>query len=190
MITTIAPSFNEQRYKAPLIESLLNQSNSNWECIVFNNGPCTSGIKEWIESYKDSRLRYRESVTNTGKWGCENRDKAVKQLVTTPYTINTSIQDYYLPNAIQEITEMIATGADLICWQAINHLFRYGVINGEIAFGHIDWGQWCVRTEYIKSTGIVQKDKFAGDWHTLQAIIQKGLIKNHKKIDKVLTIHN
>ncbi len=185
-ITFIATCHNESREHSPLIDSLLAQKNPLWKLIVYNNGPRTS---TW-EYPKDDRITYIYSDTDTGMWGCQNREHAIKELVSTPYVISTSIQDYYLANAVEEISKCLQAGADLVCWQAINHLFRYGILNGEIAWGHIDWGQWCVKTEYIKATGVVHPENFSGDWHTLQTIIQRGFIKNHQKVERILTIHN
>lgn len=189
LITFVAPAFNEHRYNAPLVDSLMAQKDSNWNCIVYNNGP-NPVMREWIDGYKDKRLLYWESAVNSGNWGCANRESAVKGLISTPYCINTSVQDYYIQDSVSTINKLLEQGADFVHWQGINHLFRYQIINGEIAWGHIDWGQWCVKTEYIKQTGIVHPENFSGDWHTLQEIISKGLIKNPVKIDRVLTIHN
>ena len=188
MITFIAPSFNEPRYKAPLIESLLAQSSPDWECIVYNNGPNTT-MKEWVGSYKDTRLRYRESAINTGQWGTKNRQDAISKVIT-PYIINTSIQDYYTQNAVHDISLSLSEGVELTHWQAINHLFHYNTLSGEIAFGHIDWGQWCIKTEILKKVGIVRPEEFTSDWHTLQAVLQTGLVQRVHKINTILTIHN
>lgn len=187
MITFVAPAFNEVQHKCPLINSLLSQKDDKWECIVYHNGP-NQPMKVWIESFRDSRLRYRESATNTGQWGCLNRQDAISK-VTTPYIINTSIQDYYTPNAVQDIMMAVEQSVDLIHWQAINHLFNYNIISGEIAFGHIDWGQWCTRTEYLKRTGIVKPAEFTSDWQTLQAILQQGLVQRVHKINLPLCLH-
>jgi len=189
MVTVIATAFNEPRHNSPFVESMLSQKDTKWNALIYHNGP-NQEMKEWIESYKDHRLSYKESQINTGQWGTVNRHDAVKNIIKTSYCINSSIQDYYLPNAIQEINNVLESKPDLVHWQAINHLFRYSVLNGEIAWGHIDWGQFCVKTEYIKNTGIVKADNFSGDWHTLQAIIQKGYIRKINKIDKILCIHN
>lgn len=189
LIYIIAPAKGENRHNRPLVESLLNQSSNLWKCIIYHNGP-NEEMGQWIKSYNDSRLIYKESAADTGQWGCKNRQDAIQNIVDGPYVINTSIQDYYIPCAIKEIQGALSAGADMVHWQAINHLFRYNTINGEIAWGHIDWGQWCVRTEYIRQTGIVHPENFSGDWHTLQGIIQKGLIKKIIKLDRTLTIHN
>ncbi len=190
LITIVAPSHNEPRHLCPFVESMLAQKDTSWKAIIFNNGPSTD-MKEWIEGYKDSRLVYEESITDTGSWGTVNRQTAITHLVDTPYIINSSIQDYYLPNTIGELNNIINNSSpDMITWQAINHLFRYSVLTGEVAFGHLDWGQFCVKTEHIRKTGIVAKEQFTADWQTVQTMIKEGYIRSVQKLDKILTIHN
>lgn len=187
MITLIATSFNEKKYNCPIVDSMLNQSNKDWKLIVYNNGP-NAEMYDWIKSYNDERITYTESIVNTGNWGTANRQDSLDRIVTTPFVIQTSIQDYYLPNAIEEITNSIKSGADFIHYQAINHLFRYNVLSGEIAFGHLDWGQVCTKTEYMKKTGIVKKNEFCSDWYTFQEVLK--LCKRVQKINSIITIHN
>lgn len=189
-ITFIAPAHNEGLYNRQLVNSLLAQTDSNWKCIVYHNGP-NEDMKEWVESYKDSRINYEQSDMDTGQWGTQNRQTALTYIVDTPYVINTSIQDIYLPNAVAELNTILQhTDADMISWQAINHLFRYSVLSGEVAYGHIDWGQWCIRTSILKKVGIVKGNEFSSDWHTLQAVIATGELRMVQKLDKILTIHN
>lgn len=189
LLTLIATSHSEPEHLCPFVDSMLAQKDTNWKAIVFNNGR-DSDIKQWIEDIGDNRFTYRESIIDSGNWGTANRHTAIQEMVDTPYVINTSIQDYYLPNAVEEINNALRADPDMVHWQAINHLFRYSVLNGEVAWGHIDWGQFCVKTEHIKATGIVKADNFSGDWHTLQAMIQRGFIRVSYKLDKILTIHN
>lgn len=189
MITVIAPSHNEPKSKCLIIDSMLNQKDPVWKLIIFNNGP-NYDMKTWVESFGDSRITYEESDTDSGMWGTKNRQAAIAYLVDTPYLVNSSVQDQYLPNFTQQLNDFIMSGADLITWQAISHLFNYSILSGEIAFGHLDWGQWCVKTEYIKQTGIIRPSEFCSDWYTIQEIIKNKSVKNHKKIDKILTIHH
>jgi|ERR1035437_8467032 hypothetical protein len=188
MITFIAVAHLEPMQACPLVESLLNQTCENWKLLVYHNGPNKS-MQQWIESYGDKRIMYRESPVDTGKWGTANRDHAIRELVDTEFLINTSIQDYYLPCAVQEITQELST-ADLVHWQGINHLFNYNIVNGEIAFAQIDWGQWCIRTSMIRHIGVVMGEQFSSDWLTLQEVIKRNRGIKTKKVNQVLTIHN
>jgi glycosyltransferase involved in cell wall biosynthesis len=177
-ITFILTRHNESMVNMPCIDSIRAQKNPLWKMIVFNNGKSPDPL-----SYDDSRITYIESDRDTGAWGTANRQYAIDHLVDTPYIVNTSVQDYYLPCTVDLINEYAAQGVDLIHWQAINHLFRYSVLNGEIAWGQVDWGQFAIKTNIIPS-------EFCSDWFTLQACLQSGLVNNIHKIDKILTIHN
>lgn len=187
-ICFVAPAFNEKRHQCPIVESLLNQTDNRWKLLVYHNGPCTSDMQEWISSYNDPRIQYTESLMNTGQWGTANRADAIARLVNTPYIVNTSVQDYYIQIAVAEIMKCISAGMEFIHWQAINHLFNYSILSGEIAFGHLDWGQVCVKTELLKKVGIVKPQEFCSDWFTFQTVLP--LCKKKQKINQVLTVHN
>jgi glycosyltransferase involved in cell wall biosynthesis len=189
MITFIATSHGESAQYRPFIDSILAQKDTNWKAIVYNNGS-NPQLKEWVEAIGDTRLSYVESTKDTGQWGTINRADAIQRLVDTEYVVNTSVQDYYTQNTVQELNKAIQEGHDLISWRGINHLFSFCEVNGELAFGMIDWGQWCVKTDYIRKTGIVNGREFASDWFTLKAIIDSRQIKNYKKINSILHIHN
>ena len=131
-ILFIAPAHNEQEHQCLLINSLLNQAEGNWKCVIYHNGP-NQYMKNQVESIGDTRITYMESVSDTGMWGCKNRQHAI-DICDTEYIINTSVQDYYTPNTVQEITRALESGADIVHWQAINHLFRYSVLSREIAY--------------------------------------------------------
>ncbi len=187
MITFVATAHNERQCQCPIIDSLLAQSCPDWKLIVYHNGP-NPEMHQWITGCGDSRITYTESPVDNGNWGTYNRKDALERLVSTPYITNTSIQDYYLPNAVAEIIKATNAGTEFIHWQAINHLFNYNVLSGEIAFGHLDWGQVCVKTELLKKAGIQKLTEFCSDWFTFQAVLR--LCKKIHKVDKILTIHN
>ena len=113
MITFIAPTFNEIYEPYMFISSLLLQKDKRWKAIIYSNGQNTH-CKAIVDHFNDKRISYKESIDNTGFWGCYNRIDALNNLVDTEYVCQTSIQDYFTPNAVSEILNNV--GYDLIYW--------------------------------------------------------------------------
>src|SRR4051812_5913354 len=111
MVTFIAPAFNEKSEAYIFIGAMLCQSNPNWKAIIYHNGP-NKWLRYFVDSFADPRFIYKESETNTGAWGTYNRIDALNNLVDTEYIVQTSIQDYWLPNAVETIAEHL--GNDFI----------------------------------------------------------------------------
>lgn len=64
-LSVIMPVFNAEKYLREAIDSIVNQSFSDWELIVINDGSVDSGEKI-IESYTDTRIRYYKNEQNIG----------------------------------------------------------------------------------------------------------------------------
>lgn len=56
LVSIITPSYNQKRYIAECVESVLAQTYTNWEQIVVDDGS-TDGTPEVVESYRDPRIR-------------------------------------------------------------------------------------------------------------------------------------
>jgi glycosyltransferase involved in cell wall biosynthesis len=56
-ITVLMPVYNGEEYLREAIESILNQTYSNFEFIIINDGSNDSS-EEIILSYRDERIRY------------------------------------------------------------------------------------------------------------------------------------
>ena len=102
MITFIAPTYNEIIEPYLFISSMKLQKNDNWRAIIYSNGT-NPNCRKIVEDFNDPRIIYKESPENTGFWGCYNRIDALYNIVDTEYVCQTSIQDYFTPNAVDEI---------------------------------------------------------------------------------------
>jgi len=58
-VTVIMPAYNHEQYVGEAIESVLNQTFSDFELIIINDGS-TDGTAAKIQSYDDPRIRYYE----------------------------------------------------------------------------------------------------------------------------------
>ncbi|MBE2290101.1 MAG: hypothetical protein IAE95_11135 [Chitinophagaceae bacterium] len=205
MVTFIAPSFKEDFDPHVFIGSLLCQRNKNWKAIIYNNGPnpwlkhfveetqepkhrYELWLKSLIERFKDDRIIYRESPQNTGAWGCYNRIDALMNMVDTEYVVQTSIQDYWLPNAVDAIAAN--HGADFIYWNSIHHHLNYKELHAIPKVSYIDWGNFAVKTDIARKVGINHPEAFTADGFFVRDCIASGLIVKPVKLEQVLTIHN
>ncbi len=72
LVTVVMPVYNAGKYVHPAIESILNQSYSNLEIIVINDGS-TDNSKNTILNFEDPRLRFFENPGNLGIVRTRNR---------------------------------------------------------------------------------------------------------------------
>lgn len=198
MITFVVTAHQEEYDMYMFIGSLLKQTNQNWKCIIYHNGSseeeymnfndrCNQILK--YEYRVSDKFKLVSSEKNNGYWGTLNRQDALERLVDTKFIINTSIQDYWQPKAVEEILKH--ENADMIYWNAINHIFGYhGILSCEPVIGRIDWGNFAVKTDIAQKVGINKPKEFCADGYFVQDLLNSGLIKSKVKIPQVLTIHN
>lgn len=186
MITFIITSHRETNESHVFISSLLLQTNSNWKCIIFNDGK-NDFIKKVINQYNDDRISYYESDTPKGFWGHYNRKSALN-LVQTEFLIQTSIQDYYIPTAVDEILN-VTKNNDLILFNCIHNHFNYSVLSCSPRIGRVDWGSHAIRSEIAKKVGIRLPESSLSDGHFVLDCMSYPGIRYHK-IEKILTVHN
>ena len=72
-VTVIIPTYNQAKYLKDALNSLIDQTFEDWECIIINDGS-TDDTGEVIRSYagKDSRICYVEQA-NSGLAAARNR---------------------------------------------------------------------------------------------------------------------
>jgi hypothetical protein len=188
MITFIAPAHYEKYDPYMFVASMLCQKNANWKAIIYHNGP-NSLLESIITGFNDPRLLFRQSENNTGAWGTYNRIDALNNIVDTEYVVQTSIQDYWLPNAVKSILEH--QDMDFIYWNSINHLAGYeNVLDCQPVVDRIDWGNFAIRTNIARQVGIKNPTEFTADGLFVTDCMNSGLIASQLKLDKILTIHN
>ena len=64
-ITVLMPVYNAGKYLREAIDSILNQSFSDFEFLIINDGS-TDNSKNIIESYNDQRIKFIENDKNSG----------------------------------------------------------------------------------------------------------------------------
>ena len=188
MLTFIATSHKETTQSHIFIYSLLNQADTNWKCIIYNDGP-NDYLSNLVKSISDSRIEFRYSKEVVGNWGNLNRRDALDGLVSTEFVIQASIQDYYIPIAVSEINQF-TKDYDFIYYDCLLHHISYELLNSEPAPGRIDWGSFALRTELAKGTQIQDFSNPMTDGYFVTRCLEKYPKLRVKKIQKCLFVHN
>lgn len=190
LVTFVATAHFEEPWNTPFIDSIRSQKDPNWKTIIYHNGHNNS-LRDRIGFLMDDRITYLESEADEGNWGTANRQRAI-DICNTPWIVQTSIQDYWLPEAVGYINNAIEKNkAEIIYWNSINHVVGPClVLDGQLAWSKCDWGQFALRTPIAQKVGIKRGDVYCGDWAFVSEVLSSGLIKQTVKINGVLTCHN
>ena len=188
MLTFVATSHKETTQAHIFIYSLLNQVDTKWKCIIFNDGP-NDYIDNLVKSISDNRIEFHYSEEVVGNWGNLNRRNALEGLVSTEFVIQASIQDYYIPIAVSEINKF-TKDYDFIYFDCLLHHLRYELLNSEPTPGLIDWGSFALRTELAKETQIQDFSNPMTDGYFVARCFEKYPKLRVKKIQKCLFVHN
>lgn len=190
-LTFIATAHNETWFNRSFINSIVAQTNCDFEAVIYHNGH-NKELREYIENEVHlPQLRYRESETDTGSWGTRNRQVAINEC-KTEYIIQTSIQDYWLPQAVDYILKGLEQSPDILLWDSINHLVGpCQVLNAKMTWSKIDWGNFAIKTSIAKQMKI-KHGEYCSDWLFIKECIDRKLINPIKilKLNAILTIHN
>jgi len=187
-LTICSTAHYESIHDRIFIDSMLNQTNQNFKAIILHNGP-NDEMRQYVEG-KAANIIYHESKVDSGMYGCKNRQWAIDHC-DTDYILQTSIQDYYLPEAIEYIQKMLDQEPDCALFNAINHIVApCQILDCQLAWSKIDWGMAVVRTSIAKKIGIKHGGDYTADWQFFKGCMDVGLFKKILKSSGILTIHN
>jgi len=102
LFSIIMPTYNRATMIAKAIESVINQTYTNWELIIIDDGS-SDNTAEIINSYNDSRVKY---------FFRENRGKSVARNTGIDNSVGEFIaflddDDYYLPEFLSKFYDKI-----------------------------------------------------------------------------------
>lgn len=125
MISVLMTVYNGERWLAEAIESVLNQTFTDFEFLIANDGS-TDGSLEIAERYarQDSRIR----VVSHPNWGISRALNHALQLVKTDWVARFDADDVMEPNRLERQLEFMKRHPDLAvgsCWaRYIDHQGR------------------------------------------------------------------
>ena len=118
IISIIIPTYNREQRISKAVQSVFDQSATNWELIIVDDGS-TDKTKKAIEKYLlDERVQYFFQE-NSGVSAARNRGV---ELSKGDYLIFLDSDDYFLPGLIARLNEIKYNRYDLICWEVLKKI--------------------------------------------------------------------
>lgn len=109
-VSVLMPVYNtEEIHLREAIESILNQTYSDFELIILNDGS-TTDIKSIINSYPDKRIKYYANDGNKGLIYTRNR---LLDLATCPYIAYMDSDDISVPERLEKQVEFMDNNPDI-----------------------------------------------------------------------------
>ncbi|MBA7489541.1 hypothetical protein ES702_00075 [subsurface metagenome] len=99
-ITVVMPVYNGEKYLKEAIESILNQTFTDFEFIIINDGSTDSSF-EIIQNYEDERIKIINNEKNIGL--TKSLNKALK-VARSEYIARQDADDVSLPNRFERQT--------------------------------------------------------------------------------------
>lgn len=153
-VSIIVPCYNQAQYLDEALQSVLEQTYTNWECIIINDGSpddTEEVAKRWIE--KDSRFKYVYQE-NGGLSSARNAGIRIAQgQYILPLDADDKIAPNYISLAVQSFQEDVSLkvvyckaekfGVEAGLWQlppfSIYDLCRFNMIFCSAIFKRKDW---------------------------------------------------
>jgi hypothetical protein len=186
MITFVATAYKETTDAYLFISSLLLQKNSNWQCIIYCDEK-NNYIEDVVKTFGSDKFTLVSNETPEGFWGHYNRKKSLN-LVNSEFVIQTSIQDYYLPNTVSELEKLLGM-FDFISFDCLHNHIGYRVLSSQPFRNQIDWGSFVMRTDIAKEIGINNLKSSICDGLFVEECMRYPGLRYHK-LNKILTVHN
>ena len=115
LISAVIPAYNAEKYIEECLNSIMNQTFRDWECIIVDDASSDntlSIIKEFAG--KDQRFRYDMLPVNSGSAKAP-RDKAAS-LATSEWILEVDADDFIDPDMMEKLyARAVQTGADIVC---------------------------------------------------------------------------
>ena len=120
VISIIMPVYNGEMYISEAVQSILNQTYTNFELLIINDGS-TDQTEEIINGFNDSRIRYIKNPHNLKLIATLNKGLA---MATGKYIARMDADDISLPNRLQRQYDFMEANPDVaICgtgYQTLN----------------------------------------------------------------------
>ena len=195
-VSVVMPVYNVEQYVGKAIESILNQTFSEFEFIIVDDSS-TDNTWNIIQSYSDKRITAIQNKNNIGNY--PSRNKGMK-LAKGKYIAVMDGDDIAVPERIEKQflyleanPDIIALGSDFITSQKK----REGVMSKseDLCFGllrtvSILHPSLMVRTDIINSLGGYNEEyKYASDYNLFCSLALIGKIENLPDVLMIYRVH-
>ncbi len=138
LVTVLMPVYNGEKYLREAIDSILNQTFSNFEFLIINDGS-TDNSENIILSYADSRIQYIKNEYNLKLIATLNNGI---ELAKGKYIVRMDADDVSIPSRIEKQVAFMERNEDVgICgsWftafgDVQESVFKYKELHDEIVF--------------------------------------------------------
>jgi glycosyltransferase involved in cell wall biosynthesis len=125
LVSVVVPSYNVEKYLGECVESVLNQTYSNWEMIIVNDGSQDNTL-ECAQKYADEDQRI--TVINQKNGGVSAARNAGLFAAKGKYIVFLDGDDYWRPEFLAKLTEAIERSGKKIAYCGYNRLYSNGWI--------------------------------------------------------------
>lgn len=108
-ITIVIPFYSALRFLRPAIDSVLAQDDAHWQLLVLDDASPETRVKDIVESYCDSRIRY---VRNPQNFGMAKNWNTGFDLATTPLVSLLHADDALGPGYVRSMRAALAQHPD------------------------------------------------------------------------------
>lgn len=123
MVSVIIPSYNRADKIKPAVESVLNQTYTDLELIIVDDGS-KDNTKEVIESINDSRVRY---VRQKNSGACAARNNGINHAKGEYIAFHDSDDIWHKDKLEKQMNALLNNDADIVCCR-LNKTYSDGTI--------------------------------------------------------------
>jgi len=128
-VSVLMPVYNGERYLREAIDSILNQTFTDFEFIIINDGSTDNSL-EIIQSYDDSRIRIVNNETNIGL--TKSLNKAIKR-ARGKYIARQDADDISLPHRFLEQLSYLERRPEIaLLGTSVYHIDEQGKVLGRV----------------------------------------------------------
>lgn len=98
LVSIVMPSYNSEQYIKDSIQSVLNQTYTNWELLIVDDCSTDKTI-DIIKSFKDNRIKFFQNATNSG--AAISRNKALRE-ANGKWIAFLDSDDIWVPTKLEE----------------------------------------------------------------------------------------
>ena len=121
-ISVVLPTYNRERYLRESVQSILDQSFSDFELIIINDGS-TDNSEKIIKEFHDPRIKYYFSKKNRGPAGAFNHGIQMSQGAIIAFQ---SSDDISLPERLQKQFKALQDSDAHIAWSFVSFIDKEG----------------------------------------------------------------
>lgn len=191
-VTVLMPVYNGEAFLIETIDSVLNQSYTDFDLLIINDGS-TDSTEEIIKSYNDTRIIYIENEKNIGYIRTLNRGL---DMIDSEFIARMDADDLWVSSKLEKQINLLDEKPEIgICGTSIR---KFGVVEGDFIFPIDNVGLrvgflfFCkmshpsvvFRTSFLNETGLRYREDFhpAEDYKMWVDSIDKTQIWNIPEI--------